>query len=134
MTRHLALRGFASLLEVTLPNARRADLMAVGRGGEIWIVEIKSSVEDFRADQKWPEYRPFCDKLFFATHADVPETIFPEEAGLFLADAYDAHLLRDCAANALNAATRKALLVQFSQLAAHRLARFVFPDYRSEQV
>jgi hypothetical protein len=131
MTRHLTQRGFAAIAEVTLPNGRRADLMAIGRSGEVWIVEIKSSIEDFRVDQKWPEYRPYCDKLFFATHADVPESIFPEEAGLFLADGYDAYLVRDCAASALNAATRKGLLVLFGQLAAARLARFVYPDYRS---
>ena len=41
--------------EVTLANGRRADVLAIGRNGEIWIVEIKSSIADFRADQKWPE-------------------------------------------------------------------------------
>lgn len=131
MTRHLAMRGFAAIAEFTLPNQRRADLIAVGQAGEIWIIEIKSSIEDFRADQKWPEYRGFCDRFFFATHADVPEEIFPNEAGLFLADAYDAGMIRDCPSTPLNAATRKALLVQFAQLAATRLTRLVYPDYRS---
>jgi hypothetical protein len=28
-------------------------------------VEIKSSVADFRADQKWIDYRLHCDRLFF---------------------------------------------------------------------
>ena len=35
--------GLSVLLEVPLPDGRRADIFAVGRGGEITIVEVKSS-------------------------------------------------------------------------------------------
>ena len=59
--RFLTALGYAPLTEVTLPNGRRADLMALGPKGEIFIVEVKSGVEDFRVDLKWPEYRPYCD-------------------------------------------------------------------------
>jgi hypothetical protein len=45
--------GFACLSELPLPSGRRADLVAVNARGEIWIVEIKSSAEDLRADRKW---------------------------------------------------------------------------------
>lgn len=55
----------APVTEVSLANGRRADIAAVAASGEIWIVEIKSSIEDFRTDQKWPEYRDYCDRLFF---------------------------------------------------------------------
>ena len=58
--------------------------------GEIWIVEIKSSVADFRADQKWMDYRLHCDRLFFATTIDVPCDIFPPDTGLIVADAFGA--------------------------------------------
>ena len=58
--------GFACISELPLPSGRRADLVAINERGEIWIVEIKSSIEDLRADQKWPEYRAHCDRLFFA--------------------------------------------------------------------
>ena len=54
--------GVAPIPEVTLPNGRRADLLAIGRKGEIWIVEIKSSVADFQVDRKWPDYRRHCDR------------------------------------------------------------------------
>jgi hypothetical protein len=56
----------AAVAEVALANGRRADVAGIAASGEIWIVEIKSSVEDFRTDGKWPEYREFCDRLFFA--------------------------------------------------------------------
>ena len=69
--------------------------MALGGDGEIWIVEIKSSVEDFRSDRKWPDYRMHCDRLFFATCADVPLDIFPLDAGLILADGFGAELVRE---------------------------------------
>ena len=84
--RELQLLGYASLLEVALANGRRADIMALGGGGEIAIVEIKSSLADFRADRKWPDYWEFCDRLFFAVAADFPRDILPEECGLIVAD------------------------------------------------
>ena len=53
-----------SVSEVTLASGRRADILGIRHNGEIWIVEIKSSIADFRADQKWPEYRDYCDGRF----------------------------------------------------------------------
>jgi hypothetical protein len=73
--------GYAPLAEVTLPNGRRADLMALGPKGEIFIVEVKSSVEDFRTDQKWWEYQPYCDAFAFAVAPEFPREILPEEPG-----------------------------------------------------
>lgn len=121
LTRHLLQRGWMALPEVTLPNGRRADLMAMSRTGQLWIVEIKSSVEDFRADGKWREYLPFCDRFYFASHAAVPLAIFPEEVGLFLADGFDAELIRECPSEGkIAGATRKSLLVQLGWLAGQR--------------
>lgn len=131
VSRHLAQHGFLAIPEVPLPNGRRADLLAVGASGEIWIVEIKSSIEDFRLDRKWREYRGFCDRLFFASHAGVPEEIFPDDMGLILADGFDAEIRRDCAVTALKPATRKALLVQVAQLGARRLLLVNDPEFRS---
>src|SRR6202000_1625866 len=82
--------GFTSVSELPLPSGRRADRVALNERGEIWIVEIKSSVEDLRADQKWPDYRLHCDRLFFAFTQDLPCEIFPGETGLIVADAYGA--------------------------------------------
>src|SRR5580692_8887667 len=85
--RHLHALGYCVISELPLPSGRRADLVALGSDGEIIIVEIKSSVADFRADQKWMDYRAHCDRLFFATIVDVPCEIFPPDAGLIVADA-----------------------------------------------
>ena len=84
--------GFACISELPLPSGRRADLVALNERGEIWIVEIKSSVEDLRADHKWQDYRAHCDRLFFAFTQDLPCEIFPKQTGLIVADAYGAHL------------------------------------------
>ncbi len=121
LTRHLFQRGWMALPEVSLPNGRRADLMALSRTGLISIIEIKSSIEDFRSDLKWREYRPFCDRFYFATHAEVPAGIFPEEAGLFLADGFDAEMVRECPEEGrLAAPTRKSLIIQLGWLAGQR--------------
>ncbi len=115
--------GLAVVPELTLSTGRRADLVAVSRKGEIWIVEIKSSVEDLRVDRKWPEYREFCDRLFFATHPEVPQEIFPEDAGFFLSDGYGAELLREAPEHRLAPHVRKAVMLAFSRAAALRLTQ-----------
>ena len=80
-TRLLHALGHAVVSELALVSGRRADLVALGGDGEIWIVEIKSSIEDFRADHKWMEYRIHCDRLFFASTSEVPANIFPPDVG-----------------------------------------------------
>lgn len=111
----------ASLPELPLTSGRRADLVSLSAKGEVWIVEIKSSVADFRVDRKWPEYRLHCDRLFFATHEGVPFDIFPEECGLIVSDGYGAHILREAPEHRLAPATRKSLMLDFSRTAARRL-------------
>jgi hypothetical protein len=119
--RLLAALDCFALPEVTLASGRRADLLGVSRTGEIWIIEIKSSREDFRADRKWPEYRRYCDRLFFATLPDVDEALFPEDTGLIIADAFGGAVAREAPLHPLPPATRKALLVRMARLGAARL-------------
>jgi hypothetical protein len=111
----------AVLPELPLSSGRRADLISLSERGEIWIIEIKSSIEDFRVDRKWPDYRADCDRLFFATHPGVPLDIFPEDCGLFLSDGYGAHMVREAPEHRLPPATRKAVTLNFSRTAAQRL-------------
>ena len=87
--------GYASLVEFPLANGRRADILALGKTGEFVIVEIKSSVADFRADRKWAAYRDFSDRLYFAVANDFPRALIPEECGLMVADLFGAAMLRD---------------------------------------
>ena len=124
--------GFACISELPLPSGRRADLVAINDRNEIWIVEIKSSVEDLRADQKWPEYRAHCDRLFFAFLRDLPCEIFPEETGLIIADAYGAHLERPAPEHRLPPPTRKSMTVRFAMAAAQRINRLVDPQGHAE--
>lgn len=113
--------GMHLLPELSLAGGRRADLVALTRTGDVWIVEIKSSIEDFRVDRKRPEYRLHCDRFFFATHAGVPAEIFPSECGFILADAYGAEILREAPEHRLPAASRKALLLRMARTGAARL-------------
>lgn len=115
--------GLASLTEVTLANGRRADVMAVGARGEIVIIEVKSCLQDFRTDQKWPEYAPYCDRFYFAVDCDFPQDQIPEEAGLMVCDGFGGAVLRECTPVMLNAARRKAVTLSFARLAAARLMR-----------
>jgi len=119
--------GYAIVTELTLLSGRRADIIAINPAGTILIVEIKSSIEDFRADHKWPEYRQHCDRLYFATHPEVPREIFPEEAGFILADAHGAEILREAPEHRLAGATRKAVTIRFAQAAANRLHGLIDP-------
>ncbi|WP_373505252.1 MmcB family DNA repair protein [Aestuariivirga sp.] len=112
---------FAVLPEFTLATGRRADLIGLNGSGEIWIVEIKSSIEDYRCDTKWPEYRDYCDRLFFAIPATMEPDIMPPDTGLIMADAWGADILRQAEAMALHASRRKAVTLAFARAAALRL-------------
>lgn len=113
--------GASVIAEVPLSTGRRADLVALTRKGDIWIIEIKSSIADFRADAKWPEYRLHSDRFFFATHPDVPAEIFPDECGFILSDGYGAEILREAPEHRLAAPARKALTLRLARIGAARL-------------
>jgi hypothetical protein len=124
--------GFACISELSLPSGRRADLVALNGRGEIWIVEIKSSVEDLRADHKWEDYRAHCDRLFFAFTQEMSCDLFPKDTGLIVADAYGAHLVCDAPEHRLPAPTRKLMTVRFAMTAAQRISRLVDPQGHAE--
>jgi hypothetical protein len=126
--RFLHALGYAVVSELPLPSGRRADLVALGGDGEIVIVEIKSSVADFRADQKWMDYRLHCDRLFFATIVDVPCVIFPPDAGLIVADAFGASIMCEAPEHRIAAATRKTVMLRFAYAAALRLQALADPQ------
>src|SRR3954466_14797321 len=126
-TRLLHSLGFSVLSELSLASGRRADLVALGGSGEVWIVEIKSSIADFRADHKWIDYRLHCDRLFFATSLDVPCGIFPASTGLIVADGFGAAIRCDAPEHRLHASTRKSLMLAFARAAAMRLSALADP-------
>src|ERR1700745_2332301 len=124
--------GFATVSELPLPSGRRADLVALNERGEIWIVEIKSSLEDLRADHKWQDYRAHCDRLFFAFTQDLPCEIFPKDTGLIVADAYGAHRLCEAPEHRLPPPTRKLMTVRFALVAGQRMNRLLDPQGTAE--
>jgi hypothetical protein len=126
--RLLHAHGFCVVSELPLPSGRRADLVALDSSGELWIVEIKSSIADFRADQKWQDYRLHCDRLFFATTVEVPCKIFPRDTGLIVADAFGAHFHCEAPEHKLPATTRKSMMLLFARAAALRLQSLADPN------
>lgn len=118
---------FCCFAEVPLANGRRADVLGVGPGGEIWIVEIKSSLIDYRVDAKWPHYKEFCDRFYFAKPPELDGAIFPAEEGLIVADAHGAEILRPAPATPLAPARRKALLLKLVRLGADRVHQLMDP-------
>lgn len=120
--------GWYGLTEMTLANGRRADIAALCPKGRVTIVEIKSSVADFRSDHKWPEYQPFCDQFFFAVGQGFPTDLIPDEAGLIIADQFGGAVMREPAEMPLSAARRKAVTLRFARLAAHRLSAIHDPQ------
>jgi hypothetical protein len=127
-TRLLHSLGLCVVSELPLASGRRADLVALGADSTIWIVEIKSSITDFRADQKWTDYRLHCDRLFFATTVNVPGDIFPKDAGLIVADAFGAEIISEGPEHRLHASTRKCMMIAFARAAALRLSALADPE------
>ena len=133
VTRLFCRHDLFAMCEVPLPNGRRADLMAIGAKGELTIVEIKVSKTDLLGDQKWTDYLEYCDRFFWAVpHALAPlldeARFLPEEAGLLIADRYDAAVMREPSTRLLAPARRKAETLRFARRAARRLSAQIDPS------
>ena len=126
--RMLRTLGYVTVTELVLADGRRADVVALGPDGTVVIVEIKSSVADYKADTKWRCYQAHCDRLYFAIPAAVPVALMPDEAGLIVADAYGAEIVRDAADSRMSPATRRSMFLRFAHAAADRLHRLADPE------
>ena len=125
--RLLADMGYAVLMEFSLAGGRRADVAGLHRSGEIVIVEVKSSANDFRADHKWHEYRAHCDRFYFAVPESFPREMLPSDAGLIVADPFGGTVVRDAEAAPLHASRRRAMTLRFARKAAFRLTAHTDP-------
>lgn len=127
-------QGLVPLLEVSLADGHRADIMAIGRGGDILIVEIKVSAADLLGDRKWQHYRDWCDRFVWAVpeslagHLDAPR-FAPQDCGLVVADRHEAVMVREAVTDSLPAARRKAVTLAFARQAALRLHRGIDPAF-----
>jgi hypothetical protein len=126
--RALSAGGYGTLCEFPLNNGRRVDVIGVNSSGETLIVEIKTSVADYRADRKWTEYLEFCDAFYFAVPAGFPLALLPGDCGLMVADDYDAEILRPAPAQAMNGSRRRAQTLRLALAALQRLGRLLDPD------
>jgi len=118
---------FCCFAEVPLANGRRADVLGIGPKGEIWIVEIKSSRIDYRVDAKWPNYKDYCDRFFFAKPPELDGGIFPADEGLIVADGHGAEILRQAVDTGLPPARRRAMLLKLVRLGADRVHQLMDP-------
>lgn len=133
VTRLFCRQDLFAICEMPLPNGRRADLMAIDPKGCLTIVEIKVAKADLVGDGKWTDYLDYCDRFFWAVppflaHLLEEERFLPGDAGLIVADRYDAAVVRHPAHRPLAPARRKAELLRFARRAARRLAAQIDPS------
>ena len=119
--------GLAPVTELSPVRGLRCDVTALAPNGEIWVVECKSSVADFRSDAKWQGYLEWCDRFYFAAPADLPDDLLPEDHGLMIADGYGAEIVRPAQKRPLAAARRKAQTQRIARIAALRLRAIADP-------
>ncbi len=130
--RFCALRGWAPVEQVPLPDGRRADILALMPTGDFTIIEVKSCARDYLSDGKWPDYRAWCDRLYFAVDLDFPQDLLPDDIGLIVAEDREAALLRDAPEHRLAPARRRSLLHRYAMLAGGRLAALADPAGAAE--
>jgi hypothetical protein len=132
VTRLFCRQDLFAICEMPLPNGRRADMMAIDSKGGLTIVEIKVAKADLVGDGKWLDYLDYCDRFYWAVPPALAgicegERFLPGEAGLIVADRYDAVVAREAALRPLAPARRKAELLHFARRAARRLAAQIDP-------
>ena len=132
VTRLFCRQDLFAICEMPLPNGRRADMMAIDSQGSLTIVEIKVAKADLVGDGKWRDYLEYCDRFYWAVPPHLAsicdtERFLPGEAGLIVADRYDAVIAREAAHRPIAAARRKAELLRFARRAARRLAAQIDP-------
>ena len=114
--------GYAPLTEFPLRNGRRADVLALDKHGKFHLFEVKSSKQDYEADQKWQHYLEYCDFFSFVVSSEFPKDLIPGDAGLILADQHGWHQQRAPSPHALHASRRKTLTLEFARRAAMKCA------------
>ncbi len=119
--------GYGVLYEFRLTSGRRVDVIGLNDETEFVIVEIKSSVEDFRSDRKWREYLPFCERFYFAVSERFPDRLLPGDCGVIVADAYGGAVRREAAPVRIDGTRKRRQVVRFALAAAGRLQRRIDP-------
>ena len=119
--------GYQVIREFKLTSGRRVDVAGLDASGKFIIVEVKSSLADFRSDQKWQDYLVYCDQFYFSVNADFPKDMLPIDYGLIIADTFNAVIHRDSPVMSINGQRRRAQTLRFARTAARRLEKFYVP-------
>jgi hypothetical protein len=125
--------GYRVVREFKLKSGRRVDVAGLDRSGKFVVVEVKSSVADFRSDGKWQEYLEFSDQFYFAVNVGFPAGILPEDHGLIIADGFGAVIERRSMTLVLNPQRRRAQTLRFARTAADRLETLLDPGMRTRR-
>ncbi len=129
--RYLRVLGLTSLPEVTLASGRRLIWSLLARNQRSGSSRSNHPLKTSRQTTSGMNTVIIATVCFFATSADVPQDIFPEETGFILADDYMAEIIREAPEHKLSAATRKAVILRFAQAAANRLHDLTDPNQRN---
>ena len=113
--------GFATLREFKLPNKRRVDVIAMDPKGNFSIIEVKSTVGDYKTDNKWLDYLPYCQQFYFAVPYNFPTEIIPKQCGIIFADAFDAAIRKESIRSKLNPKRHRHQLIRFGYVAGTRI-------------
>ncbi len=116
-------RGEACLREFTVKSGRRVDVISMARGGEITVVEVKSSRQDFLSDNKWHEYLEWADRFYFAVDDSFDRALLPgpETCGIIITDGFDCLEIQPAPVTKLKAARRTHLARRLAHVAMRRL-------------
>ena len=114
-------QGDGVLREFKLRVKRRVDLITLNDEGLITIIEIKSSVSDFRSDKKWNEYIDWADQFYFGVGHNFPIDILPKEHGIITTDGFDIYEAQTSPVQKLNGSRRNTMVRKLSKASMRRI-------------
>ena len=126
--------GFATLKEFKLPNRRRVDVIAMNPNGNFSIIEVKSSVGDYKTDNKWLEYLPYCQRFYFAVPYNFPTKIIPRECGIIVADAFEATIRKESFHSKINSTRHRHQLIRLGYVAGSRINQNDLASIKSSHI
>lgn len=76
VTKFLTRKGLSCHYEVGLNKwgKLRADILSFNYKDKMIVVEVKSSLADYKTDKKWQDYLKFSTQFYFAFDSDFPLT------------------------------------------------------------
>lgn len=93
------------------------------------IVEVKTTLADYRSDNKWREYLPYCDAFYFAVVEGFDRAVLPDGVGVMVADRYGAAVIAPSPEFKMAPARRKAITLRFARTASRRLMLLDEPEF-----